>query len=120
LKASNFIRVVASALVLSTLSFAAGVAGDLSLADGPTSGARVVLRIPPELPSDTVRARPLVSTSTAEAVEIRYVAPARLRAPRFESIDMLDAAPFDALDVLTALPKASPLVSLKGERQKRG
>jgi hypothetical protein len=44
LNRSNLIRVVAAALVLSTLSFAVGVAGDLSLADGPTSGTRVVLR----------------------------------------------------------------------------
>jgi hypothetical protein len=61
--------VVAAALVLSTLSFAAGVAGDLSLADR-TSGERVVLRLPPELPPDAVRAAPLpplVSTPSAEA-----------------------------------------------------
>jgi hypothetical protein len=54
----NFIRVLAVAFGLSTLSFAAGIAGDLSLAD-PTSGERVVLRIPPELPTDAVRAAPL-------------------------------------------------------------
>lgn len=103
--------------MLSTLSFAAGVAGDLSLADGPTSGARVVLRIPPEIPADAIRARPLVSTSAAQAVEIAHVAP-RLRTPRFEAIEMLEPSPYDALDVLMALPKASPLASLKGERRK--
>jgi hypothetical protein len=62
--------VVAAAFALSTLSFAAGVAGDLSLAIAPTSGERVVLRLPPELPPDTVRAAPLpplVSTPAAEA-----------------------------------------------------
>lgn len=120
MKASNLIRVVASALVLSTLSFAAGVAGDLSLADGPTSGARVVLRIPPEIPADAIRARPLVATASAEAVEISYAPPSRLRLPRFTSIDMLETSPFGVLDELTTLPKASPLVSLKGERQKGG
>lgn len=105
--------------MLSTLSFAAGVAGDLSLADGPTFGARVVLRIPPEIPADAIRARPLVSTASAEAVEISYVAP-RLRTPRFPAFDMLEGSSYAALDVLVTLPKASPLVSLKGERQKRG
>jgi len=65
---SNFIRVVASALVLSTLSFAAGVAGDLSLAAPPNYGARVVVRIPPEIPSSAPRAVPLISTSSAKAL----------------------------------------------------
>lgn len=64
---SSIIRVVASALVLSTLSFAAGVAGDLSLSDPPNYGTRVVVRIPPAIPSDTPRAAPLLSTSAAEA-----------------------------------------------------
>ncbi len=62
-----------AAFGLSTLSFAAGVAGDLSLANGPTHGTRVVLRIPPELPADTPRAAPiaLISTSSAQARESR-------------------------------------------------
>lgn len=70
---------MASALVLSTLSFAAGVAGDLSLADQPNYGARVVVRIPPEIPTDSPRAAPLrrslLSTSSAEAAQ-----PLRIRA----------------------------------------
>jgi hypothetical protein len=67
----NFIRVASVALVLSTLSFAAGVAGDLS--EPPTSGERVVLRIPPELPADAPRAAPLppLSTRAAAAAEVR-------------------------------------------------
>lgn len=40
------LRVVAFALVLSTLSFAASIAGDLSQQRGD-SGTRVVVRIPP-------------------------------------------------------------------------
>jgi hypothetical protein len=59
LNVSNLIRVVGTALVLSTLSFAAGVAGDLSLADPPNFGERVVLRLPPEIPADAPRAAPL-------------------------------------------------------------
>jgi hypothetical protein len=66
--------VVASALVLSTLSFAAGVAGDLSLVSPPEHGTRIVVRIPPELPADTPRAAPmtpLLSTAAAEARQPR-------------------------------------------------
>lgn len=58
----------AVALMLSTLSFAAGVAGDLSVIDPPTSGQRVVLRLPPELPTDTPRAGPLNTAAAAAAV----------------------------------------------------
>jgi hypothetical protein len=76
----NAIRVAAAALMLSTLSFAAGVAGDLS--GPPRSGERVVVRIPPELPADTVRARPLpplAATATAAAAEVQRP-PRQLRA----------------------------------------
>lgn len=69
----NIIRIAAVALGLSTLSFAAGVAGDLSIMDPPRSGQRVVLRIPPEIPADAPRARPLLSTASAEASSIRAV-----------------------------------------------
>lgn len=61
------------ALGLSTLSFAAGVAGDLTIIDPPRSGQSVVLRIPPEIPMDAVRAAPLpplLSTASAEAAAI--------------------------------------------------
>jgi hypothetical protein len=77
LNVSSLIRVVAAALVLSTLSFAAGVAGDLSLADPPNFGERVVLRLPPEIPADAPRAAPLPRlVAMAEASE-----PARVRRP---------------------------------------
>lgn len=72
LRASNLVRVVATALVLSTLSFAAGVAGDLS--DPPNYGERVVLRLPPAIPDDAPRAgplQPLLVTASAEALPIR-------------------------------------------------
>jgi len=73
----SFVRVVAAAVALSTLSFAAGVAGDLSLADPPNYGERVVLRLPPELPMDTPRAvaLPVLSTASLESVGL----PARAR-----------------------------------------
>ncbi|MEZ5970845.1 MAG: hypothetical protein R3C31_03430 [Hyphomonadaceae bacterium] len=73
----NLIRIAALALGLSTLSFAAGVAGDLSSIDPPRSGQRVVLRIPPEIPADTPRAHPLLSTSSAEAAPVSAVRRAR-------------------------------------------
>jgi hypothetical protein len=60
---------------LSTLSFAVGVAGDLSLADPPNFGERVVLRLPPELPADTVRAAALPALSTASADARPYTRP---------------------------------------------
>jgi hypothetical protein len=68
------------------------VAGDLSIIDPPRSGQRVVLRIPPELPADTVRAAPLPPLiSTAAAAERRP----RLQrvAARYEADMMLDASP---------------------------
>ena len=93
----NVIRVAAAALMLSTLSFAAGVAGDLSVQ--PRSGERVIVRIPPELPPETVRAAPLPPlTATASAAEV-------LRPPR-----QLRAAPtvIEApVDVVIALAKPS-------------
>jgi hypothetical protein len=105
LRTTNLFRVVGAALALSTLSFAAGVAGDLSLADGPTHGARVVLRIPPELPEDTPRAAPiaLISTASAEAREERPAVRRRIaHAPRLEKPpheQALAAAPKEDLDL---------------------
>ena len=108
LKAANLIRIVGTAFALSTLSFAAGVAGDLSMAE-PNHGVRVVVRIPPELPEDAPHAAPiaLLSTPAAEAREerpavrrpIAYVAPAQ-KPPREQS---LAAAPKEDPDLA---PKA--------------
>lgn len=67
---TNSLRVLAVALVLTTLSFAAGIAGDLTIEAEQRSGQSVVLRIPPELPPDAPRAgpmRPVVQTASAEA-----------------------------------------------------
>jgi len=100
----NFIRVVAVAVGLSTLSFAAGVAGDLSLADPPNFGERVVLRLPPELPTDSPRAGPLqISTASAEATPLprRRFAPLRAHVVNVEYL-VNDSAAF----ALVNLPKA--------------
>lgn len=120
MKASNLIRVVAAALVLSTLSFAAGVAGDLSLADGPRSGTRVVLRIPPELPADTPRAAPLPLVSTPAAEARLAIQPVRVqRIERIEPIEPVEliAPPEKPAPepVLAAPPKADPALASKHE-----
>jgi hypothetical protein len=106
LNASTLIRVVGTALVLSTLSFAAGIAGDLSMADPPNFGERVVVRIPPEIPADSARAaplQPLLSTASAEARPSRFT-PIRFRP---ESVALL-VKPSGA-QVLVRLPKENPV-----------
>lgn len=63
-------RVLVAALALSALSFAAGVVGDLARPAPANAGVSVTLRLPPQLPADTVRAAPLpslVGTASAEA-----------------------------------------------------
>jgi hypothetical protein len=68
---SNALRLFALAAGFCTLAFAANVAGDLARAEArPRAGSSVVVRIPPELPPDTPRARPLPPLSTARAAEL--------------------------------------------------
>lgn len=112
---STPIRVLAAALALSTLSFAAGVAGDLSVVAERTSGARVVLRIPPELPADTPRAAPLpmltpVSLSTSHRPPARRLAFATATAAAAEIEEIVvPRAVIKAHDELThSMPKAEP------------
>jgi hypothetical protein len=112
LKATNLFRVVAAALVLSTLSFAAGVAGDLSLATGPNHGARVVLRIPPELPTDTPRAAPIALISTPAAAAAEGGPRLHRRAARVEP---LEKPPHE--QSLAAAPKEDPDLAPKHERE---
>lgn len=83
----NFIRVTAVAVGLSTLSFAAGVAGDLSISQTPNYGERVVLRLPPAIPEDAPRAAPLLSTAAAEAVMLPQPRSARFQPLRLRSVD---------------------------------
>jgi len=60
-------RVFFAAIALSVLSFAAGIAGDLSIA-APTPPS-VILHLPPPIPVDAIRAHPLPPlTATARAV----------------------------------------------------
>jgi len=78
------LRVLAAALVLTTLSFAAGIAGDLSMEAAQSSGQSVVVRIPPELPADTPRAGPMRAVVQTSAAEAR---PRLAGAPRAEPVD---------------------------------
>lgn len=112
MKAQNLFRVVATALLLSTLSFAAGVAGDLSLADGPRSGERVVLRIPPQLPPETTRAAPLPLISTPAAEARAVIRP--VRAERIEPILAAEKPP--RLEAVGQLPKVNLDLAPKRQR----
>lgn len=91
----NVIRVAAAAIVLTTLSFAAGVAGDLSAP--PEAGERVVVRSPPERPAGAPHAATLqrLASPTASAVEIQ-------RPPRQLRTEPEAAA---ALEVIVAAAK---------------
>jgi hypothetical protein len=117
LKIGQPLRVIAAALVLSTLSFAAGIAGDLSIAEPPNYGERVVLRIPPAIPDDAPRAGPLLSTASAEA---RPLAPAHRARPieaNFASLDLLQA-PETELELLTPAKFSTVLAAKPDERRK--
>lgn len=123
LNAPNLIRVVATAVVLSTLSFAAGIAGDLSMADPPNFGERVVLRLPPEIPSDAPRAAalpPLLSTAHAEANPLR-AEPIRFETPFVaEAADMFEplVLPLRHLAMIQ-LPKDNPIQVAKPDRRRK-
>jgi hypothetical protein len=66
---STSIRVLAVALAFTTLSFAAGIVGDLATPPPANSGTSVVLRLPPP---ETARAlTPIVRTEAAEARRYR-------------------------------------------------
>ena len=88
----SFLRIAVVALGLSTLSFAAGIAGDLT--EPPRSGQRVVLRIPPAIPEDAPRAGPLLSTASAEAAPISSVHRAH-RAALVEAVQIAHEDSFD-------------------------
>jgi hypothetical protein len=87
-------RIFIAALALCALSFAAGVAGDLSLASQPAGPSASVT-----IPADAVRAGPLAAlprTATAEAAPplrrmVRALAPMeKPRAPRAKAEIKLD------------------------------
>lgn len=100
------------ALSLSTLSFAAGVAGDLSIIEPPRSGQRVVLRIPPEIPADAPRAAPLLSTASAEAAPTRSVSIRTEITSLIEAVQVAHEAEFD-----TPRPPTSVLAQQKPRRE---
>ena len=82
-------RVLFAALALCVLSFAAGIAGDLSIA-APTPPS-VILHLPPPIPANAVRAHPLppLTTATARAEPaVAHVRPVfhRTHRPQFEQI----------------------------------
>jgi hypothetical protein len=109
----NILRVAVVALGLSTLSFAAGVAGDLSIIEPPTSGQRVVLRIPPEIPDDAPRAHPILSTASAEATPMRYVRRQRRDEMRalIENVQVAHEDGFELTPIafeIAALPEQKP------------
>ena len=116
LASHNFIRVAVVALGLSTLSFAAGVAGDLSIIDPPRSGQSVVLRIPPEISADSPRARPLLSTASAEAIQVRRARRAPLEpladvSRLVESVQLAHEADFELTPLtfeVAELPQLKP------------
>lgn len=118
---SPLIRIVAAAFALSTLSFAAGVAGDLS-SPPPASGTRVVLVIPPQAP----RAIPMPSlprTAAAEA-RARIVRPARAEqlvgtaeVPPSAAMEMAAFLPQDH-EMCHSEPNLQPVPAPKGEPRK--
>ena len=69
-------RVFFAALALCVLSFAAGIAGDLSIA-APTPPS-VILHLPPPIPVNAVRAHPLPPLTTATAHAAPAVAHVRV------------------------------------------
>ncbi len=113
LAVQNILRVAVVALGLSTLSFAAGVAGDLSIIEPPRSGQRVVLRIPPEIPVDAPRARPILSTASAEATPVRQLRRQRREEMRalVESVQVAHENGFEFTAIafeMAALPEQKP------------
>lgn len=77
-------RVLFAALALCVLSFAAGVAGDLSIA--AQSPPSVVLRLPPPIPAGAVRAHPLPPLTTARAAWAVEVVQSTVRRARVHLI----------------------------------
>ena len=113
---SGPLRVVLAALALTTLSFAAGVAGDLSMIDPPRSGVSVVLRIPPELPADTPRAAPLppLGVTPASAVQpLRRAAigPAVVAESGIEAPERVAAPKPVSLAAVAPKPQAAAIVT---------
>lgn len=94
-------RVLFAALALSILSFAAGIAGDLSIA-APTAPS-VILRLPPPIPANAVRAHPLPPLTTATARAEPAVARVFHRTRRLPLQDIALRAKPEAIQPLEAV-----------------
>lgn len=103
----NVLRIGVVALVFCTLSFAAGIAGDL--AEPPRSGVRVVVRIPPELPDDTIRAGPIARVLTPTAAAAVVTRPPRQLRP--------ESSVIEAADVIVPLVKPRTASARSDEKQ---
>lgn len=88
------------------------------MADGPTYGERVVLRIPPAIPENAPRAGPMLSTASAEAMvpvaERRWARPIEAH---FASLEMLEASGSE-FELLTPAKFSTILAAKPDERHK--
>lgn len=105
-------RVVVISLLICALSFAAGVAGDLSLAAQPVLSASAATRV--AIPADAVRAAPLPPLARPAVVRTRRApSPARtieVAAIVAEPLDKPNLAPIDPA------PKTEPLYVTKAAK----
>lgn len=99
---STSIRVLAVALAFTTLSFAAGIAGDLATPRPANSGTSVVLRIPPPETARSAAIPSIVRTESAEAQRFQ-VTPLSARIGRLISAEKPRRAGDDA-------PKPTPKI----------
>lgn len=87
------------------------------MVEPPRSGERVVLRLPPELPANTPRAAPIVSTAAAVAAEPRAMRIVR-RQPSIVAMEKLGSAP--ASDAPKPDPDRAPKPESGADRRKGG
>jgi len=105
-------RVFFAALALSVLSFAAGIAGDLSIA-APTPPS-VILHLPPPIPANAVRAHPLppltIATARAEpaVAHVRRVFHRTPRLPLDEIVARTKPEIIQALGIAKVDPDRAP------------
>ena len=84
-KTGALMRVFFAALALCVISFAAGIAGDLSIA-APTPPS-VIVQLPPPIPANAVRAHPLPPLSTARPFPpVAHAVAGEVNRPRLEMI----------------------------------
>jgi hypothetical protein len=107
-------RIFIAAVALCALSFTAGVVGDLSRATPANAGVSVTLRLPPELPADTVRAAPLpplIATASAQASEMPQP-----RVRRAEPVVLVEETILPPLKPRADRLLHGPVEKLNGER----